>query len=289
MSYLAATAADQVDDGFARPIGRRELFLWLACGLFANEAIQVLDFSSPAAFASGLATQNFIAWFAYYVVIYRLNASARRAPARLLDWCFAAAVLSGILLSSFLAYRFAIGTLATVMALYLMLFYRADAELKSASVVLAALSAHLVWGPILFQLLTPQFLRGDAFLVGSILSFVQPGVVWNDTTFYAPDGDAISLVGACSSFQNLSTAILASVAVAMFARTWWTRRALAALAIACVAMILMNDARLCLLAVSRQAYEFWHQGAGAPLIGYAMTAVLALIALWGVKPARRPA
>jgi exosortase/archaeosortase family protein len=284
LDRLATSTPGTAAAGVARLIGRRELFLWIAGCLFANQAVQLVNLSSFSAFVADLAAQNLVYWFACCVVLYRLNASDNRARASVYDWCFALAMLCAILVSSFIAYRFAIGFLTSVMGLYLLVLYRKDEQLASAGAVLLAVSAHLVWGPIVFQLLTPEFLRADAALVGALLMLVDPGIVWTGTTFHASAGHAISIVGACSSFQNLSTALLACAAAAMFVRTTWTRRDLSAIAMASVAMIVLNDARLCLLAQSAASYEFWHQGQGALLFGYFTTTVMLLIAFWSVRP-----
>ncbi len=285
MSHLTLSEPGIAWSRLVRPVSRRELFLWLASVLFANQAIQLLDFDSFLAFAESLAVQNYIYWFGCYVALYRLSRSDVRTSANSTDWYFAVAMMLAILLSSFIAYRFAIGIIATVLAFYLILG-RADRELKAAGNVLLALSAHLVWGPILFQFLTPELLRADAALVGGMLKIVRPDIIWNDTTFQTPGSFSLSLVGACSSFHNLSTAVLACAAAAMFLRTDWTRGDIGRFATAVVLMILMNDARLCLLAWSPASYEFWHNGAGSALLEFLMTAALLTVAFWGAMPRR---
>lgn len=265
-----------------RPIARGELFLWLAAALFANQAIQLLSFDSLFAFIESLANQNYVFWFGCYVTMYRLGRSAVRAPARS-DVVFAIAMLLVLLAASFIGYRFSVGIIATALGLYLLLD-RTDRELNASSTVLLALSVHLVWGPIVFQFFTPELLRADAALVGGMLKLVRPDIVWNDTTFYSAPNFAVSLVGACSSFHNLSTAVLACVAATMFMRTDWRRRDLPRLLAAVAIMIFMNDTRICLLAWSPAAYAFWHDGAGAPLFGLLMTATLLAVAFGGAAP-----
>lgn len=275
----AAPAAREVAARLARPVARGELFLWLSAALFVNQAIQLLSFDSRFAFINSLAIQNYVYWFGCFVTMYRLSRSEVRVPAKS-DWVFAIAMLLALLAASFIGYRFSIGVIATVFAFYLLLD-RGDRELKAASTVLLALSVHLVWGPIVFQFLTPELLRADAALVGSMLKLVRSDIVWNDTTFYATPDFAISLVGACSSFHNLSTAVLACVSATMFMRTGWTSRDIPRILVAIAIMIFMNDARICLLAWGPAAYAFWHDGAGAPLLEFLMTATLLVIAFGG--------
>jgi hypothetical protein len=288
MSHLPLSLSIDISSHLARPIGRRELLLWIATALFANQAVQVLDFSSLSALGTSLANQNYVYWFGCYVVLYRINASDP-VPADGTDWYLAFPTMLAMLLSSFIAYRFAIGFLATAMALDLLLLRSSDRQLKAAGVVILALSAHLVWGPILFQLLTPELLRADAALVGGMLKVVRPDIIWTGTTFQTPGSFAISLVGACSSFHDLSTALLACAAATMFMRTNWIRSDVVRIAAAGAAMIFINDARLCLLAWNKANYDFWHGGAGGPLIGFFTTVVLLAIAFWGAAPGNRRA
>jgi hypothetical protein len=177
--------------------------------------------------------------------------------------------------------------LATLTAAYLLITHDGDRNLRAAGGVLLAISAHLVWGPILFQFFTPELLRADAALVGEILGSLRPDIIWSGTTFSAPSGHSIVLVGACSSFNNVSTAVLACATITMLTRTEWIPRDIVTVAIASVVMILINAARLCLLAWSGALLLFWHEGAGAQILGIAQTLIILLIAWWGAAPRKR--
>jgi hypothetical protein len=268
--------------------GRREAFLWIAICLLANQAVQLVDTGSIDAFAASLVAQNYIYWLACYVVIYRLHVSDRAARATRLDGCLVLAIGVCILLTSFLPYRFGTGLLASIAAGYF-LTAGGDRNVRAAGAVLVALSTQLVWGPILFQFFTPELLRADAALVGEVLASFRPDIIWRDTTFSAPDGHVIALIGGCSSFNNVSTAVLACVSIAMLTRTDWVRRDFATLALACGAMILLNTLRLCLLAWSGELHAFWHDGNGAQILGIGQTLAVLLIAWRGAAPLRRAA
>jgi hypothetical protein len=270
-------------------IGRREAYLWVAICLLANQGVQLVGSSSFEALAASLAAQNHIYWLACFAVIYRLHASDPTARATAIDGCLVLVVCVSIFFASFLPYRFATGLLATLTAGYFMIAAGDDRNVRAAGVVLLALSTQLVWAPILFQLFTPELLRVDAALVGEILKPLRPDIIWRGASFVAPDGHAITLIGGCSSFNNVSTAVLACVAITMLRRTEWLRRDIATLAIACVMMILVNAARLCLLAWSIEFHAFWHDGAGAQILGIGQTFAVLLIAWWGASPRRRAA
>jgi len=270
-------------------IGRREAYLWVAICLLANQAVQLIDTGSLQAFAASLAAQNYIYWLACYVVVYRLNVSDKVARATRLDVCLVLAICVLVFFLSFLPYRFGTGLLATVTAGYFLTAGGGDRNLKAAGGVLLALSTQLVWGPIVFQLFTPELLRADAALVGEVLASLRPDISWQGASFLAPGGHAIALIGGCSSFNNVSTAVLACVAVAMLIRTEWVGRDFATLLIACTVMILVNTLRLCLLAWSGPSHDYWHDGDGAQILGIAQTIAVLLIAWWGAAPWRRAA
>src|SRR3954451_2592737 len=107
MTFLTLQARTFTLSGLARPVSRRELLLWLAAALFANQAVLLLNFSSFPEFCKSLALQNYIYWFGCYVAFYRINRSDARASPERTDWLFVFGMLLAILLSSFIAYRFA--------------------------------------------------------------------------------------------------------------------------------------------------------------------------------------
>lgn len=268
---------------------RRELFLWVATCLFANQALQLVDTSSLKSFAETLGSQNYLYWFAVYVVFFRLRRSDDAAPASRLDICVAMTVCLATLCSSFLPYRFATGLLVTVTAGYVLLQQDGDRNLRAAGIVLLAVAVQLVWAPILFQLFTPELLRADAALVGKMLSWLWPDVVWRGTTFIAPDGHTIALVGACSSFNNVSSALLACVTVTMLTRSEWIRRDFVTIAIASIVMILVNTFRICLISRSDESHLFWHNGIGEQILVISQTLIILLIAWWGAAPRKSDA
>ena len=75
---------------------------------------------------------------------------------------------------------------------YILVVHQGDRNLKAAGTVLLAVAVQLVWAPIVFQLFTPELLHADAALVGEILAWLLPDVVWRGTTFIAPDGHTLS-------------------------------------------------------------------------------------------------
>jgi exosortase/archaeosortase family protein len=262
-------------------IGRREIFLWTTVALFGNEVFQLVDAQSLSSLLVSLETQNYILWLAGYAFVFRVCASSPERPANQLDFWFSAATCLSILLTSFLPHKWGLGLIATNTAIYLLFGHRGDYNLKAAGCLLMAISAHLIWGPIFFQLLTAEIARADATIVAGILKSLRPDIVWRDTSFFAGDGHKIILVGACSSFQNISIALLACVTVTMLSRTEWVRRDIITIVLAIATMIMLNAVRLCLLAWSSSYFKFWHNGDGVNIFVFGQSALVLLMAWWG--------
>lgn len=146
-SQPAASLELPASPAAAARIGRYEIFLWVAIGLFANQALLLVDVGSNRDFATSLAEQNYVFWLACYAVIYRLHASDRGVRASGFDCVLALAICGAVFLTSFLPYRFGIGLLATVTAGYLLFIDGGDRNIKAAGAVLLALSVNLVWAP----------------------------------------------------------------------------------------------------------------------------------------------
>ncbi len=267
-------------DAFARrrsPSNRmsiRELVFWLVAMLAASHAMHVLDWSSAEKFASSLASANIIYFVACAAVFYRIYHSGRSDVSDAGDAGFALliAVLSTIL--AFVGYRFTNGILMTAVGVYLIVRHGSNANLKAAACVLLALSVHLIWAPALFQYFAVPLLRFDAQLVSGLYGLVRPDIAMTGTSFFAPDGHTITLAAACSSFNNMSMAVLCAVSVIMLVRNTWRRSDIGLILATSLAMLAFNVVRVGLIGWSKDYYAFWHDGAGKSLFAVAMTVVL---------------
>ena len=267
--------------GLSRGITRRELFVWMAVCLLANITLHSLDTGSFAALAISLASQNLISLFSFYVVLLHLSKSDPRTRANQIDLAIVLVGCFAMVVFSCIGYRFGVGVPATVVAIFLLAFHRGDAAFRSAGIVLMAVSVNNVWAPIAFRYLSPYILWADTAIVKAILGIVQSDVRVVDTTFYAGNDHAVSLVGACSSFNNVSIAMLAYVSVASLVRTRCVRSDLIWPVALSALMILFNAARLGALASNYEAYLFWHDEIGAQYFKLGQSAIIVVIAYVG--------
>jgi hypothetical protein len=270
-----------------RVLSRREIFIWAAAILFLNQLFGVIK-EMPAASLEALVTDlltvgifQYLAWY----VIFRLLGSSDFAPvARLRDFFFTAAFS----LLVFLPTNRAIWVAATGIAIYLWLTDTGDPKLRSAGIVLAALSVQELWGKLFFNLLASHALRAEAAAIGTMLEAARPGTVWQDNTIIGPDGHGVVIISGCSSFHNVSLALLCWVTLSRLrCHTWRVRDFVIGSAIG-ITMIFFNMARIFLMAWNTELYHYWHEGSGAEIFAIGASLTILLMSLYGSRPAGAP-
>ncbi len=144
-----------------------------------------------------------------------------------------------------------------------------------------ALCVQALWGPIFFSLFAFDLLRADAAIVGAALDATRSGYTWHDNIISSSQGHEIAVYSACSSFHNVSLAVLCWVSLTKLSRPNWIPTDFLFGAVTCATMIAVNAARLYVAALSYSAYEYWHMGFGAHIFQTGVSLVIVLIALWG--------
>lgn len=144
---------------------------------------------------------------------------------------------------------------------------------RRAAAIFLSLSTFLFWGRVFLALGAGPLLAADAQFV-SLIS----GLPANGNELQFADGTHFVVAPGCSSLHGISLALILWVtAVAWFdfrltARLRWT------LAAAIVASVLVNGARLAVIAWYPRDFDFWHEGNGAAAFGWiALVAVTAVV------------
>jgi exosortase/archaeosortase family protein len=269
-----------------RALPRRDMFIWAVAILFLNQLYSVvkeMPSASLEAFVSDLLTIGIFQYMAWYVV-FRLLGSSDRAPAS--GWRDFL-VTAAFLLLVFLPTSKMIWVAATGIALYLWVFNAGDPKLRAAGIVLGALSVQELWGHIFFNLVTFPLLRAETAVVGTILEVVRPGTVWQDNAVMGPDGHAVVIINSCSSFHNLSLAMLCWLTFSRLRHQDWRPRDFVIGGVIGVTMILFNVARICLMAWDIDLLHYWHDGTGAQIYAIAASLTILVMSLYGSRPAGR--
>jgi exosortase/archaeosortase family protein len=255
--------------------------LWTASLLFARYALMLVH----ATIAQRTWTHNFFPIFAWFVLFRVLAKSSRLGPAQSSDvgaflLCGAIACLPGdnviwIAITLAAAYFFASG--------------EKDLYRASAAALLIALATNGIWGPMLFKLLGAWLMDFDAWLVAKVLEVAGLLTSYSGDEVVIGRGD-IEIGAPCSSFNNISMALLAWVSLTKLFRPYWLRVDLAVAAACIVVTLVWNTARLALLgiyATNESVFTFWHDGTGAQIFATVLGFLVALISVAGAS--RRPA
>ena len=153
--------------------------------------------------------------------------------------------------------------------------------------MLAALTIQEYWGRIVFDLFTLPLLRAETAVVGTLVQAVRAGTVWQSNVISGPSGFGIIVYSGCSSFHNLSLAMLCWVTVSRLRNLDWRSRDLVTGGVIGITMIACNVARLCLMAWSLDFYEYWHNGLGAQIFAVGASVMVLVLSLYGSRPATR--
>jgi len=239
----------------------------------------------PISFAqlvSILQSVGIFQYLAWYVILRLLGSSDPIPVARWRDFLITAALC----LLVFLPTSRMIWVAATGLAVYLWIFNLRDLKLRSAGIVLAALSLQQLWGHIFFDLVAMPLLRAETAVLGTMLEVSRAGTVWQDNLIIGPSGHGIVMYPGCSSFHNLSLALLCWVTLTRLRHQNWRRRDLVPGGVIVGTMILLNLARLYLMALDTDSYHYWHDGIGAEIFGVGASVTILLLGLWGARAAK---
>jgi hypothetical protein len=246
---------------------RVALFLFAITGLFACFALRELRIGSWDQFLAHAPQLMVFPWGVFGVAFWRCGQADRSPLARPGDqWIVMALALACIPLAGE-ASLVGIGLPIGALGLLIMLRAGRDPALHATAVCLLALCANFTLSPLIFRLFYGDILSVDMALLTAAIDLTGAPVTPTPAGLVADDGQRVLLIGACSSFNGISAAVLVHMGWAMFVRTHigW-RDAIAVMATVALATLL-NVLRLTLTASGHDGYAFWHGGAGETPLG----------------------
>jgi hypothetical protein len=262
-------------------ISRAAVFRWAVVILLANQLLRIIKASAPTTLLDTITSLISVSVFqclAWYVVFRLLGASERTRIAPNRDWVVGLASCMMV----FIPMHGSVWIAATVIGVYLILTPDGDPKLRSAGIVLLTLSVQGSWGSLLFEVIASPLLRAETAVVGSILQTMQSGTSWQDNMITANSGWGIVIYPYCSSFHNVSLALLCWVTISRLASDTWRVRDYAVAGLIAAAMISMNMTRLALMSVNEGFYNYWHDGTGNPIFAISASLFVLLASLFAV-------
>lgn len=245
------------------------------------------DGMSLGGFATAFADHNLIYLLAYVALASRAWQIDASAPATRLDVVVVAASALTLAAASIFGIGFLDGPIALSLGLYFVSTGRfCDLSLRAAGVIFVAIGCNLFVGKIILMAFQAQVVSVDAFVVQQALWLTGDAAPRVANRVVSESGFAISIVGACSAFQNISLMMLATAAAVMWVRPRFQRSDLFWLAIGTVLVVTLNSVRLGLMAQDYESYAHWHHGTGAEYIAVAQTALVILVAFFAAQASR---
>ena len=132
-------------------------------------------------------------------------------------------------------------------------------------------------------MIASPLLRAETAVVGTILQTVQSGAYWQNNMINAKSGWGLVIYPSCSSFHNVSLALLCWVTISRLASNSWHGRDYAIAGVIAAVMISMNMTRLLLMAVDKSLYHYWHDGAGSQIFVITASLFVLLASLFAVR------
>ncbi len=165
---------------------------------------------------------------------------------------------------------------ATIVGIYLWRRRPYSPQLASVGQLLLAVSAYEIWGPLFFRLVSAPIIQLEVALIAKAGQLLGFGLETDGILLRSPSGWSVFIMDACSSFHNVSLAVLVWLSLLKLARVEPKRWQLAALALGVIAIIGLNALRILLMTPSEEGYVFWHEGAGAILFSCLTLAAVAV-------------
>jgi exosortase/archaeosortase family protein len=259
-------------------LARRDVFIWAVTLIFLNYLF-VISQSITTFYLVELSTVGVFQYMAWYVIFYLLRSGNTTPAPRWGDF----AVMAAFCLLVLLPTSRMIWVAAAGISTYLIIFNYGDRKLRAAGAVLAALAIQEFWGHVLFNLVAFPLLRAETAVVGTMLQATQPGIMWQENIITGPSGFGLVIHTGCSSYHNLSLAMLCWITVSKLHDQSWRSRDLVMGSVVAVTMIFLNLVRLYLMAQNINLYNYWHEGVGAKIFAIGASLTIFSISLYGSR------
>lgn len=257
-------------------VSRQALFSGLALILLLNAISEKASGSLAQGFLPALFNTFDISLIIWGAAIAAIALLWRDAPARPGRADITVAALVG------LAALVPVPTLSALAlsGLAVWLYQSSDESLtRRAAAILLALTVPLMWARLLFAIASESLLRVDSLLIALMLGTTANGNV----VPFADGSGSLFIAPGCSSFTNVSLAVLSSAAIMAYYGRKWTWAALGWSALACLAVIAINVGRIGMIGYFPAEYDLIHGTLGATLAGWLTLIAILVIGFQGVR------
>ena len=185
------------------------------------------------------------------------------------------AVLLLSALAWFIPEQHAVFLATTLAGTWFLLSARSDRWRADIGQVWLALSIYELWAKLLFKVAYQVIEVIEIELIYRVGRLIYGGIALSGASLAVRADWSIVILEGCSSFHNLSLAVLIWLSILKIAERPVSPAAFRALGLSACCVVAINIARILAMLPSREAYLFWHDGAGSSLV--ALSSVAAAI------------
>jgi len=172
-----------------------------------------------------------------------------------------------------------------ISGLGLLFIGRSDRRLASLGQLCIGLAWIDFWGPLVLRLIEQWLLPIETALAYIPLSlFGSFSLAGN--TILGPNGHGVEVLEPCSAFHNTITTAFIWLSLMKIQRLDFRLRHFCILAVGLAIVVLLNTARIAVMAHSYNEYVFWHLGPGLVIVKFTMLTVVFVLFYFGLN--RKP-
>jgi hypothetical protein len=164
----------------------------------------------------------------------------------------------------------------TLAGAWFLLKRRSDLRMVGIGQIWLALSVYELWGKLLFKVAYQVIEVAEVGVIYRVGRLFYGGLGVEGASLSVRTDWSIVILEGCSSFHNLSLTVLIWLSILKIAEHAADGVAFRALGVSACLVIAINVTRILLMLPSREAFIFWHDGAGSSLV--ALASVLTAIA-----------
>jgi hypothetical protein len=235
----------------------KDVLLFYTFALFVIGGVQrVLDGESIASLFEVNAGE-LLALFAIYSIV------KSKSDAIVLSWAdFAIILVCALFFLLPVSQHFAF--LGAAMAgLCLWLRHPRNAQLADVGQLWIAIAGYESLGRLFFKIVSAPIIQAEVFIIAKLGPLLGFAVSVDGVRLTSSNGWFIYILERCSSFHNVSLAVLVWLSLVKLGGAELKTRQWIALGVAIVSIICLNVSRILLMTPSPEAHYFWHLGGGA--------------------------
>ena len=166
----------------------------------------------------------------------------------------------------------------TGLAIYVIASSNAGSPMRRGALVFLAITVPMCWGPFFLHVFSRPFLWSDALFVSNLIGTEQIG----NLVKFADGSGYFQIFPQCSSYHNMSLALLAWISVIQFVRHKSSPQDIFWCLLAVLSVLVVNVTRIALMGLYREHFDTIH-GFGSAIADLVSLSLISAFCILGVR------